>query len=222
MTPSGWSRNDRRIQRAGGPVDLERSQRYGAWFFVFLMAAFYAGRPVFLGDMSFRNQMSPYSEPGSGTTVVELAGDAQNRGIYYVPAGMRVRNILAVAGVEISGGLKTGEADRVVTSGMSIRINRERPDRPLIQLGDMSNAARFALDGPMNLNTATAGDLMLIGGIGGKTADAIVETRTALGGFRSVEDLLEVKGWEKKKLEKYRNHFYVGLYPLKDAGQQSR
>lgn len=203
-------------------MELARSQRYGAWFFLFLMAFFYAGRTWCFEDRSSWNQRPLSSEQGSGTTVVELTGDVDKKGIYYLPAGMTVRDILGVAGAETGDRLKTGEMDRRVTSGMSIRVNRERQEGTLIQIGGISNAVRFALDGPMDLNKATAGDLMLISGIGEKTAEAIVDARTVRGGFRDVEDLLNVRGWNGKKLETFRDRFYVGSYPLKDGGQKRR
>lgn len=57
---------------------------------------------------------------------------------------------------------------------------------------------------PIDINTATKDDLMLISGIGEKTAERIMEKRAELGGFRSIEDLLEVKYIGKSKIEKIR------------------
>ena len=56
----------------------------------------------------------------------------------------------------------------------------------------------------VNLNTATAEDLVRLKGIGEKTATAIVEYRDQNGPFRSVDELLQVKGIGKKKLEALR------------------
>lgn len=58
-----------------------------------------------------------------------------------------------------------------------------------------SAAARALRDGePLDLNQAAAGDLMLLPRVGPKLAARILATRARLGGFRSTEDLLSVRG----------------------------
>lgn len=56
----------------------------------------------------------------------------------------------------------------------------------------------------INLNTASAGELEELPGIGESRARAIVEAREKRGGFKSVDDLSEVKGIGKAQLEKLR------------------
>ncbi|WP_456434257.1 ComEA family DNA-binding protein [Thermosulfuriphilus sp.] len=55
-----------------------------------------------------------------------------------------------------------------------------------------------------NINKATVSELDLLPGIGPKTAQAIVDYRQVHGPFKSVDDLLKVKGIGAKKLEKIR------------------
>lgn len=57
---------------------------------------------------------------------------------------------------------------------------------------------------PININSATREELMMLPGIGEKTAIRIIEKRTELNGFRSVDDLTEVKWIGKVKLERIR------------------
>ena len=57
---------------------------------------------------------------------------------------------------------------------------------------------------PININTADAEELMMLPGVGDKTARRIIEKRAALGGFKSVEDLLEIKYIGEAKLEGIR------------------
>ena len=60
-------------------------------------------------------------------------------------------------------------------------------------------------DQMVNLNTATASQLTQLPGVGDKTAMAIIEKRTALGGkFTSVDQLLQVKGIGQKKFDKIK------------------
>jgi competence protein ComEA len=60
------------------------------------------------------------------------------------------------------------------------------------------------LSGVVNLNTATAEQLMLLPGIGEAKARAILERRKQQGGFKTVDELVEVKGIGSAALEKIR------------------
>lgn len=62
---------------------------------------------------------------------------------------------------------------------------------------------------PINLNTASKDELMLIDGIGESTADKIIEYRERNGGFASVSQLIEINGIGEAKLEKFRSFLYV-------------
>jgi competence protein ComEA len=58
-------------------------------------------------------------------------------------------------------------------------------------------------DAPINVNTATADDLMRLPGVGPVTAQAIVSARTT-SPFRTVDDLDRVRGIGPKTLDKLR------------------
>lgn len=61
----------------------------------------------------------------------------------------------------------------------------------------------------VNVNTATAEELTALPGIGEKRAQAILETRKEKGGFKSVDELMEVKGIGPANLEKLRPYLRV-------------
>jgi len=63
---------------------------------------------------------------------------------------------------------------------------------------------------PVNLNTATSAELQLVPGIGPATADRILEMRKSYGAFKSVDDLLAIKGIGAKRLDKMRKYLTVG------------
>jgi len=61
-----------------------------------------------------------------------------------------------------------------------------------------------ALSGVVNVNTATAEELSLLPGVGPARARAIIELRQKRGGFKHIEDLLEVKGIGEASLAKLK------------------
>ena len=61
----------------------------------------------------------------------------------------------------------------------------------------------------VNINTATKEELVALPGIGSTLADRIISFRENEGEFGSVEDLQNVKGISKKKLEKLKPHVTV-------------
>jgi competence protein ComEA len=56
----------------------------------------------------------------------------------------------------------------------------------------------------INLNTATVDQLETLPGIGRKTAERIIEYRTKSGGFKRIEDLMNVKGIGEKSFLKLK------------------
>ena len=62
----------------------------------------------------------------------------------------------------------------------------------------------------INVNTAPAAELVALPGIGPKKAEAIVQYREANGPFKTVDDLVQVKGIGPKTLEKLRPLVTVG------------
>jgi len=64
--------------------------------------------------------------------------------------------------------------------------------------------------GVVNLNTATLDELVALPGVGEKRAQAILDARKERGGFKSVDDLLDVRGIGSANLEKLRPHLSLG------------
>jgi competence protein ComEA len=65
-------------------------------------------------------------------------------------------------------------------------------------------ATQTAAKPTINLNTATADQLESLPGIGQKTAERIIEYRTKSGGFKRIEDLMNVKGIGEKSFLKLK------------------
>lgn len=71
--------------------------------------------------------------------------------------------------------------------------------------GQQATAAAAASSKPtINLNAATIDQLETLPGIGRKTAERIIEYRTKSGGFKRIEDLMNVKGIGEKSFLKLK------------------
>ena len=57
---------------------------------------------------------------------------------------------------------------------------------------------------PVNINTASAAQLAGLPGIGARTAQAIVDHRQKAGGFKKIEELMNVKGIGEKSFLKMK------------------
>jgi competence protein ComEA len=61
----------------------------------------------------------------------------------------------------------------------------------------------------VNLNTATKEELVALSGIGPSKAQAILDYRTQHGGFKSIDELKEVKGIGARRFEKLKPELTV-------------
>lgn len=66
-----------------------------------------------------------------------------------------------------------------------------------------------AAENAVNLNTASVQELETLHGVGPATASRIVEYREANGGFKSAEELIEVRGIGQKKYEKMKEQVSI-------------
>jgi comEA protein len=73
----------------------------------------------------------------------------------------------------------------------------------------MAGAAKKPPLKPININTANSEELQQVPGIGPVTAEKILQMRKSYGAFKSVDDLLSIKGLGKKRLEKMRKYLTV-------------
>jgi competence protein ComEA len=87
--------------------------------------------------------------------------------------------------------------------------------------GAAPTAAKPAVTGAININTAPSADLEKLPGIGPKTAERIVEYRQKNGPFKKIEELMNVRGVGEKNFLKLKDMVNVGAAkPDRVASQQ--
>ena len=82
-----------------------------------------------------------------------------------------------------------------------------------LSAGTALAAAKQAPAGKVNINTATAEQLTAVPGIGEKLATRIVEYRQKNGSFKTVQELMNVKGVGEKSFGKLEPFLSAGGEP---------
>ncbi len=81
---------------------------------------------------------------------------------------------------------------------------------PMISAGQATAPAKATPAAVININTATADQLDALPGVGTKLAARIVDYRQKNGGFKKVEDLMNVQGIGEKNFLKLRPLITIG------------
>ncbi len=76
----------------------------------------------------------------------------------------------------------------------------------VVLLGSMAYGQTKMGQGKININTATIEELRLLPGIGDSTAKNILAYRKANGPFKTLNDVVKVKGIGEKKLKKFQGY----------------
>jgi competence protein ComEA len=90
---------------------------------------------------------------------------------------------------------------------------------PMISAGQASAPAKAAVATVININTATADQLDALPGVGAKLAARIVDYRQKNGGFKKIEDLMNVQGIGEKNFLKLKPLITLGQ-PKAEKGTQ--
>lgn len=134
--------------------------------------------------------------------IVDVAGAVRHPGIVTLPAGSRVHEA-----IEAAGGVE-GDVD---TSGLNLARVLTDGEQVLVAAPGVAGPATTAdpASASVNLNTADLVALDTLPGVGPVTAEAIVTWREENGPFRSVDDLLDVKGIGEATLAELRDRVSV-------------
>lgn len=139
---------------------------------------------------------------------VHVCGEVNHPGVYSLKAGSRLFEAL-----EAAGGLKE---DAVAES---LNQAQEVQDGQQVYVPSIEEASRLEAtgsgetagepDGKIDLNTAAREQLMTLTGIGEAKAAAIIRYREENGGFRSIEELMEVEGIKEGVFNKIKDQIKI-------------
>lgn len=139
---------------------------------------------------------------------VYVCGAIQNPGVYEVPEGSRLYEV-----VERAGGM-LDEAD-----DMYLNLAREVKDGEQIVIltseqtknTDVSviTESMSKTEGLVNINTASVEELMTLSGIGESRAEAIIEYREKNGEFETIDAIMRISGIKEALFEKIKDKITV-------------
>lgn len=142
---------------------------------------------------------------------VHICGAVRSPGVYALPEGSRLYEAIEAAG----GFLPDACQDYcnlalTVSDGMQYQI----PTEEEALSGDLpeamqENLSSYDSQGLLNINLATAAELMSLPGIGQTRADAIITYREQHGAFACKEDIMQVTGIKDAVYEKIESYIIV-------------
>jgi competence protein ComEA len=147
---------------------------------------------------------SARTQQSAGKIYVHVGGAVKRPGLYRLARGSRVDDAIRAAG----GVLEDANLDALnlaakVKDGDKILVPTRNGEAEAQATG--SGASDPSQGQLVNLNTATAADLDTLPGIGPALAQRIISYREQHGGFRKVEDLLDVPGIGPAKFDELRD-----------------
>ncbi|MHB8859226.1 MAG: helix-hairpin-helix domain-containing protein [Thermoleophilia bacterium] len=152
---------------------------------------------------------------------IHVVGAVASPGLYEVTAGSRVADALSKAGGptpaadlnQINLAAKLADGQQLIVPEKGAGGNGAGQAGAAGGAGGAGPGAAGAgpsgAQQPINLNSATIDQLNSLDGIGPKTAQKIIDYREAHGGFKSVEELLEVPGIGPSKFDQIKNQVVI-------------
>lgn len=151
---------------------------------------------------------SPVAVAEDEKLVVSIVGEVSQPGLATLAPGARVDDALEIAtplpeadlvALNLAQRLTDGQQLMVPGPGGGAGAAGQAEAAQPGSAGETSGAG-----GAVSLNSATQAELVTLSGVGAATADAIIAHREATGGFKTLEDVLDVKGIGPSKFEAIR------------------
>ena len=157
--------------------------------------------------------------------VVEIKGEVKKPNVYELKNGSRIYELIEEAGgptdeadlSNINRALYLSDGQCIVIknindvesedTNLNESLNTEVSNNiPANSSGDKGEKNESSV---ININTASKETLMTLNGIGESKAQAIIDYRDEIGGFKSIDDITKVSGIGEKTLEKIKDKISI-------------
>ena len=169
--------------------------------------------------------VSEVSDSAAGQSEAQLAvyvcGAVFNPGVYYLPPGSRVCDAIDAAGgfsveadtqwLNLARPVNDSEMLSVCTTEetASLREQGIGPDQVSDRQGLSGAGETGDLSGKIDLNSASAEQLMTLPGIGESKAEAIIRYREESGPFSCTEDVMNISGIKDRVYSQIKDRITV-------------
>lgn len=157
---------------------------------------------IFYARLFIKYEIPVLASQYDDSLLVAVADNKADRGIYFVKTGTTANQLLELAGLE-----NRARKDFFLENGMKLILDSD--STKAITTDKIDNSRRLALGMPIELNSATEDDLLLIPGLGSTTAQKIIKLRSEKGSFKNIEELMEISGIKEKKLARLMPYLYL-------------
>ena len=170
--------------------------------------------------MSGKDNHNDKKSNGQSQVVVYICGAVKHPGVYKFTAGSRINDAINAA-----SGFKKGAARTAINQARVLEDGEQITIPTLKQLSKTTDGDNFqdkttdnentdssereSQNTLININTASAGELTSLSGIGQSRADAIIEYRQSNGKFQSIEDIMKIPGIKQGIFNKIKNKISV-------------
>lgn len=141
---------------------------------------------------------------------VYVCGAVKNPGVYLFTSSARVCDVIKAAGgfTEDAAVTSVNQAEKV-TDGQMLEILTETEYLAKRQAEQQEVQAAESDDGRIDLNQASLEELMTLPGIGQTKAAGIIAYREKMGGFSSVEEVMQVEGIKEGVFNRMKDNIKV-------------
>lgn len=142
--------------------------------------------------------------------VVEIKGEVKNPNIYKLNENSIIEDLINKAGglTEFADISKINRAEKLQDHIAIVIPNKNDPNSQNI-LSSSVSASSTQGNSLVNLNTATDTELQSLPGVGPSKAKSIIEYREKNGGFKSIDEIKNIKGIGESSFEKLKDKITI-------------